>query len=184
MRRLIADWLIGVLAQTALAPLLFRYYIEIVLYGREMAFNAIAERVSLISGVFGIIVRRKLYQNILTRCGANLDVRFGTIFSKPSLRVGNNVYIGSFCCIGNCEIGDDTLIADSVCIPSGARQHGMSRLDIPMRLQEGVGTTVSIGADCWIGSGAILLADMGAHSVAGAGAVVTKPVGEYEIVAG
>ena len=35
---------------------------------------------------------------------------------------------------------------------------------------------VSIGARCWVGEGAIVLADVGADSIVAAGAVVVKPI--------
>ena len=41
-----------------------------------------------------------------------------------------------------------------------------------------------IGAGSWIGSGAIVMADVGANAVVGAGAVVTKPVPDAVVAAG
>ena len=76
------------------------------------------------------------------------------------------------------------MIADYVSIPSGARQHGFSRLDIPMRAQDGEYQKINIGDDCWIGSGAIVLADVGNHAIIGAGSIITKPVPDYAIVSG
>jgi acetyltransferase-like isoleucine patch superfamily enzyme len=86
--------------------------------------------------------------------------------------------------MGDVRVGSDTLIADHVLIPSGARQHGTERLDIPIRQQEGRPVVIRIGKDCWIGSGAIVLANVGDHCVVAAGSVVTQPVGDYQIVAG
>jgi virginiamycin A acetyltransferase len=94
------------------------------------------------------------------------------------------VYIGSYCLLGDVRIGRDTLIADHVCIPSGGGQHGLARLDVPVREQEGEFRTINIGLDCWIGSGAVILADVGDHCVVAAGSVVTKPVEDYQIAAG
>ena len=49
-----------------------------------------------------------------------------------------------------------------------------------------VGGGVKIGNDCWIGAGVIILSGVtiGECSVVGAGAVVTKDVEPYTIVAG
>ena len=49
-----------------------------------------------------------------------------------------------------------------------------------------IGENAIIGNDCWIGSGAIIMPDLkiGDRSVIGAGAVVTKDVPPYAIVAG
>ena len=40
----------------------------------------------------------------------------------------------------------------------------------------GVLSTVTIGADCWIGAAAIVMADVGAGSTIGAGSVVSRPI--------
>lgn len=71
-----------------------------------------------------------------------------------------------------------------MCVPSGFAQHGISRLDVPVGQQKSQYRTVSIGCDCWIGSGAVILADVGDHCMVGAGSIVTRPVDDYTIVAG
>jgi acetyltransferase-like isoleucine patch superfamily enzyme len=43
---------------------------------------------------------------------------------------------------------------------------------------------VRIGAGAWIGSTAVVMADVGCHSVVGAGSVVTRPLPDYVIAAG
>jgi len=35
---------------------------------------------------------------------------------------------------------------------------------------------VAIGADCWIGAAAVIMADIGEGTTIGAGSVVTKPI--------
>ena len=61
---------------------------------------------------------------------------------------------------------------------------GTSRLDLPIRLQPGHLRTVRIGRDCWIGSGAIVLADVGDQSIVAAGAVVTRTLPAQVVAAG
>ena len=121
---------------------------------------------------------------MLARVGRDVVIGWGTLFSKPTAELGDGVYIGSHCCLGDVRIGAETMIADGVHIPSGAGQHGTGRLDVPMRQQAGEFRTIHIGEDCWIGSGAVVLADVGEHSIVAAGAVVTKPVEPWLIVAG
>ena len=41
-----------------------------------------------------------------------------------------------------------------------------------------------IGEGTWVGSAAVVLADVGRHCVIGAGAVVTVPIPDYAIAAG
>jgi len=121
---------------------------------------------------------------VLEHVGRDVTVSFGTLFSKPSAHLGDSVYIGPYCTLGKVTIGRDTLLADHVMIPSGAAQHGLSRLDVPVRQQTGTFETVEIGQDCWIGAGAIVLASVGDHCVVAAGSVITHPVEDWKIVAG
>jgi acetyltransferase-like isoleucine patch superfamily enzyme len=43
---------------------------------------------------------------------------------------------------------------------------------------------VRIGEGSWVGSAAVVLADVGRHSVVGAGSVVTKPIPDFVVAAG
>jgi acetyltransferase-like isoleucine patch superfamily enzyme len=43
---------------------------------------------------------------------------------------------------------------------------------------------VRIGEGAWIGSAAVVMADVGRHSVVGAGSVVTKPIPDGVVAAG
>jgi virginiamycin A acetyltransferase len=53
-----------------------------------------------------------------------------------------------------------------------------------MRDQPGSLRPVRIGEGAWIGNGAIVMADVGRHTIVAAGAVVTKPLPDYAIAAG
>lgn len=152
--------------------------------GRERACQALSQRASRWPGAVGDCLRRALLRGVLAHVGRDVTVSFGTIFSKPSARLEDGVYIGPYCTLGNAHIGRDTLLADRVSIPSGAAQHGLERTDIPVRQQPGTFETVVIGQDCWIGAGAIVLANVGDHCVVAAGSVVTHPVEDWKIVAG
>ena len=50
--------------------------------------------------------------------------------------------------------------------------------------EEGAFTTISIGDNCWIGASAIIMADVGAGSTIGAGAVVTRAIPPNVVAAG
>jgi acetyltransferase-like isoleucine patch superfamily enzyme len=43
---------------------------------------------------------------------------------------------------------------------------------------------IRIGAGTWVGSGAVIMADVGSDSIIGAGAVVTKPIPDRVLAAG
>jgi acetyltransferase-like isoleucine patch superfamily enzyme len=154
------------------------------LWGRERVFPVFSETVSLFPGLTGVYLRRAFLIMSLERCGEDAHVSFGTTFSHPSVCMGRGVYIGQFCTIGEVTIEDDVLISSHVSIMNGGRQHGIERLDIPIREQPGEWPHVTIGEDSWIGERAVVMADVGKHCVVAAGAVVTKPVPDYAIVAG
>jgi len=78
----------------------------------------------------------------------------------------------------------DVLIAAGVHVPSGPETHGISSLDRPIREQPGNLRMVRIGAGSWIGSGAVVMADVGRDSVVAAGAVVTEALPDRIIAAG
>ena len=54
----------------------------------------------------------------------------------------------------------------------------------PIREQERPKTLVTVGAGAWIGSAAVVMADVGHDSVVGAGSVVTRPVPPLVMAAG
>ena len=111
---------------------------------------------------------------MLEHCDPSACVEFGTVFSQCAARIGANVYIGPYCQIGRADIGAETMLSAGVHVPSGPGTHGTARLDIPMRLQPGNLRIVRIGRDCWIGSAAVVMADVGEQTIVAAGAVVTR----------
>ena len=91
--------------------------------------------------------------------------------------IGNDSYIGNYCHIGvkRLNIGDSTLIASSVSFVGADHQYN----DRSKKLRDSLideNLTVSIGDDCWIGHGSIILngVSIGNRSIVGAGSVVTK----------
>ena len=89
-----------------------------------------------------------------------------------------------YCCLGDVTLGDDVLIGSHVSIINGGGQHGIERLDIPVREQPGEWPRVTVGEDSWIGDRAVVLANVGKHCVIGAGAVVCSPIPDYAIALG
>jgi len=152
--------------------------------GRYGACQSISQRAARWPGDGGNFLRRALLRHILAHVGKRVTISFGSTISKPTAELGDNVYIGIYSVLGDVRVGEDTMIADHVLIPSGSHQHGTARLDIPMWQQPRTWQTVRIGVDCWIGSSSVILADIGNHAIVGAGSVVTKPVPDYAIVVG
>lgn len=173
----------GVATLTAL-PFFVGYRILTLLEGKNRSFAFWCEMLSLAPGSLGILVRRAFFRLTFGRCADTVTVGFGTVFSSPACQLGQHVYIGPFGSIGAVDIEDDVLIGSHVSIPNGSRQHGIERMDIPVRLQPGTWERITVGTDSWIGDRAVLMSNVGRHCVVGAGAVVTKPVDDFSIVAG
>lgn len=83
-------------------------------------------------------------------------------------------------------IEDDLMMGESVLFLGGGHRH--EDVSIPMIQQGGLpDTPLYIASDVWIGARAIVLPGckrIGAHSIIGAGAVVSKDVPDYAIVGG
>jgi acetyltransferase-like isoleucine patch superfamily enzyme len=152
--------------------------------GTERAFRGWSQLISLFPGLCGVYLRRGFYRWVLSWCGDGSVVSFGSVFSHHRICIGKNAYVGVFCCVGEVTLEEDVLIGSHVSIMNGCRQHGIARLDIPVREQPGEWPRITVGRDTWIGDRAIVMADVGRHCVVGAGAVVTRPVPDYAIVVG
>jgi acetyltransferase-like isoleucine patch superfamily enzyme len=174
----------GAGALALVLPAFLLYRLGAVVLGREKAFPGWSQAFALLPGLTGVLLRRAFYRLVLSRCGADACLSFGTIFSHPTAAVGRAVYVGAYCCLGDVTLEDDVLIASHVSISNGAGQHGTERLDVPIREQPGSWPRVTIGRDSWIGERAVVLADVGHHCIIGAGSVVTQPIPDYAIAVG
>ena len=99
--------------------------------------------------------------------------------------IGNHTRIGIHCTvIGPVCIGNNVNLAQGITV--SALNHNFE--DTTRRIDEqGISTKpVMIGDDVWIGANAVILpgVTIGQHVVVAAGAVVTKDVPDYSIVAG
>jgi virginiamycin A acetyltransferase len=154
------------------------------LYCKDGIFVTASQFLSLLPGKFGSYLRVAFYRFTMTHCSPVSHISFSTIFSQTDTEIEEGVYIGAQCNIGMCRIGKDTMIASGVHIMSGSNQHRIDDIDTPMQQQGGEFRKVRIGEDCWLGNGALIMADIGKKSVIGAGSVVTSEIPEYSIVAG
>ncbi len=154
-------------------------------FGRlRIGFNFFATSFALIPGLPGDYMRVAFYAMTLARCSLYSRVSFGSFFAQTSAIVGSGVYIGSYCVLGTCHIGERTQIASLVQVVSGRRQHGRDEQGRILGAAESEFTPVSIGADCWIGASAIIMADVGAGTTIGAGSVVTRPIPPNTVAVG
>jgi acetyltransferase-like isoleucine patch superfamily enzyme len=172
------------LATALVLPALVLYWLSAVLLGRTRAFPGWSQLFSLLPGLTGVYLRRSFYRFVLPRCRPGCWIGFGVIFSHPTAEVGRDAYIGPFCCLGEITLEDGVLLGSHVSVMNGGSQHGIERLDVPVREQPGAWPRVTIGLDSWVGDRAIVLADVGKHCVIAAGSIVTRPVPDYAIAVG
>jgi virginiamycin A acetyltransferase len=183
MREIVKSVVRG-LATLAVSPALASYAIRARIVGRDRALAGSTQALALIPGLMGQYLRRAFLARVLAACHHSAAIEFGTVFSQADARIGEHVYIGPRCHVGLVDIGRDVLIAAGVHLPSGPRTHGTADVSVPIRDQAGSPTMIRIGAGAWIGSAAVVMADVGRDSVVGAGAVVTKAVPDRVVVAG
>jgi acetyltransferase-like isoleucine patch superfamily enzyme len=104
------------------------------------------------------------------------------------LAIGPRVNIGAGCILyasTRIVIGADTMLA-ALCYVGGGSYTTRGRLDVPIAAQALPTRGVVIEEDCWLGAGVIVIdgVRVGRGSVIAAGAVVTKDVAPYSVVAG
>lgn len=171
-------------ATLAVLPLLCSFALRARMLGPNRALEGSTQWLAGIPGLVGQYLRVAFLRRVLAECHYTAAVEFGTIFSQVGARVGENVYIGPRCHIGLAYLERDVLIAAGVHVPSGAMRHGIGDISTPIREQPGKVVGVRVGRGSWVGSAAIVLADVGCDSVVGAGSVVSRPVPDLVVVAG
>jgi len=108
-------------------------------------------------------------------------------YDRNKMVIGDDTWIGQFCYInsaGGVEIGSRVGIGPGVKIMSS--KHSEEGREVPILLCDLEFAKVVVEDDCDIGMGAIILpgVTVGRGSQVGAGAVVTKHVPPYTVVAG
>ena len=152
--------------------------------GADRALEGSTQLLALIPGIAGQYLRRAFLSRVLVACHESATIEFGTIFSQVAARLDEHAYVGARCHLGRVHVGRGVMIASGVHITSGARSHGIDDLSVLMRDQPGERRIVTIGAGAWIGSAAVVMADVGCNTVVGAGAVVTKSLPDGVVAAG
>jgi acetyltransferase-like isoleucine patch superfamily enzyme len=121
-----------------------------------------------------------------TRVEIEHDVYLKLVLPEARLVIGDYTFLGRGCELdvaASVTIGTHTLLAPNVFITDHTHNHARGvTLD-----EQGIASApVTIGADVWIGTGAIVLhgVTIGDGAIVGAGAVVTSDVAPNAIVAG
>lgn len=136
-------------------------------------------------------VIRKIRGTVAGGCfdshGKNINIEKGADFGRGTgISIGDNSGIGVRCVVrGPLEMGNDIMMGPDVQIMTG--RHNTERTDIPMNQQGFLpDEKVTIKDDVWIGARVIIMpgVTIGKGTIIGAGAVVTKDVPDYAVVAG
>jgi virginiamycin A acetyltransferase len=171
-------------ATVAVVPSLLSFLMRAQVIGRDRAIEGSTQALGLVPGIAGQYLRRAFLARTLASFHWSATVEFGTLFSSASARLDENVYVGPRCHLGLVHLERDVLVGAGVHIPSGSATHGTEEFSRPIREQERPKALVTVGAGAWIGSAAVVMADVGHDSVVGAGSVVTRPVPPQVVVAG
>jgi virginiamycin A acetyltransferase len=172
------------LALVAVLPALVSFRLRAAFIGPDRALVGSTQALSLVPGLTGVYMRRAFLSQVLAECAPSAHIEFGVLFSQTGARIGARAYIGPRCHIGLAHIGQDVLLAAGVHIPSGAHTHSAADVSLPIRDQPGTLEVVRIGEGAWVGSVAVVMADVGAHTIVAASAVVTKPLPAFVIAGG
>lgn len=151
--------------------------------GSDGFFSAGASFLALFPGKSGSYLRLAYYMGTLDSISPDVFIAFGSYFSRRGAVIGKNVSLGAYCILGDVTLGDNVILASRVSITSGKRQHAQ-RYDTDNPSEEMIFDHLTIGRDCWIGEGAIIMADVGERCIVSAGSVVTREMPSGRIIAG
>jgi acetyltransferase-like isoleucine patch superfamily enzyme len=176
---------------------------------QEIPVDPAFERDTAGDSAFDAIMRRILVHAMVRSCGDGLRVGRGVLFRHPeTFTIGRGVFLGDGAVLqgrfdGSCTIGDrawigpqafldarDLVVEERVGWGPGARvlgsTHSASPVDVPVIETELRIEPVRIRAWADIGVNAVILpgVTVGKGAIVGAGAVVTRDVPPFAIVAG
>ena len=127
----------------------------------------------------------------LKSCGTGVSVHPNVeIRSHENIDIGNRVSINHNSELyggGGISIGDGTMLSYYVTVLSDSRSYmGEEPLKSEKRKTERIRKKTIIGKDAWLGTKCTIMPGVviGDHAIVASGAVVTKNVGEWDIVGG
>jgi virginiamycin A acetyltransferase len=168
-------------ATVLVSPLILLSWLESALSQGEGVFLTCAQLLACAPGPPGTKLRGAFYWATLEACSWETHIGFGSVFTHRGAILAANVSMGAYCVIGHANLGSGVMMGSRVSIPSGKRQHFGEAGNI---VAEARYDTVSVGAGCWIGESACLLADVGEGSIVSAGAVVVKAMPARTVIGG
>ncbi len=153
-------------------------------FNTPLMFHFFAEGFSLVPAFIGHYVRGCYYYQTLKQCPSDLEIMFGSHFTKMEAIVGRNVVIAGHTTIGLVNLGDNCAIGSRISILSGRRQHGFGEVKENLLAGEDTFDRINIGRSTFLGEGSIIMANIGEFTIIGAGSVVVKDIPDYVVAVG
>ncbi|MEO8062841.1 MAG: hypothetical protein ABI821_08835 [Pseudomonadota bacterium] len=180
VRRALKALVFGI-AALLVSPLILVTWLESVITKGEGVFLTCAQLLANLPGPPGAKMRGAFYCATLERCSWETNIGFGSVFTHRGATLAPHVSMGAYCVIGHANLGAGVMMGSRVSIPSGKRQHFGEEGGIVAAARY---DTVSVGAGCWIGEAACLLADVGEGCIVSAGAIVVKAMPARSVIGG
>jgi acetyltransferase-like isoleucine patch superfamily enzyme len=143
----------------------------------------------------GVVIDERVYFDIKSeeaevRIGARSQIMRGVSFEtgyEGFVCIGEDVFVGPYTILngqGGLEIGKNVLIAGHCYLVAG--NHDFSDINRPINQQDFISKGIVLEEDVWLGAGVKVLdgVRIGKGAMISAGAVVTKDVVPYSIMAG
>ena len=150
----------------------------------ERVFLSWGQFCALLPGLPGAYLRRSFYRLTLQHCARDCHIGFLSLITSRETRIEAGVYIGPMAVIGIATLERGTLIGTRVGILNGGYQHERLADGTLAAFAPAHACRTHIGEHSWIGEAAIVMADVGARCVVGAGSIVHRPVRDDTVVAG
>jgi len=173
-----------VLCALLMTPITLLYFLFSSMLTKDVVLTSYSQLLSLLPGKLGVYLRAGFYRFVFTHCSPDAVISFMVLFSQADTEIGEGVYLGAQCNIGRCSIGKNTLLGSGVHVMSGKGQHNFDDIEKPIKDQGGVLEKIKIGENCWVGNGAMIMANIGEGCIVGAGSVVINDMPAHSIVAG
>jgi acetyltransferase-like isoleucine patch superfamily enzyme len=158
--------------------------LEAICSSRNDLFLFWGQTFALVPGLPGVFLRRCFYYWTLKTCSLSSTIGYLTYFTLRDAEVGPRVYIGVSAMLGSVSLGEGSLIGSRVSIVNGGWQHQFGADGKLTPCNPATLPRIRIGAETWVGEGAVLLADVGDRCIVAAGSVVSNPVPDGCIVGG
>jgi len=150
----------------------------------DIGFTFWAQTFALVPGLPGVSLRRAFYRLTLDHCDRSFFIGFGALFSNRHSRIEQDAYVGPYAVIGSTWLRRGCLIGTRSSIVSGTGLHSQDSQGRWMPTDITRIRQIEIGEYAWLGEGAIVMADVGASAMVGAGSVVSSRVPPRVVVVG